>query len=268
MILGSARMKKQQERRDRIHQLQHKNRATAAHKLKEAALFSARAPIQRVRAGRTYKTSENENYRTQIKDANYLGVKPGAAAPQPAALITATGNRTSGYNEYRFNAPGFVNDCLQFAQRLTNTLAGKHLNPHSRIALSDGTVTNIAFAVPHPPVPGTFTSNQAARGTFDTGAGQFGQNAATNPAIGQSYAIIPQDPVPLGCVFHIAAVVAKDGTDNITCEADAGTPRIEPVFDIYSTNVGSIFTFHARYHATYQGGPGSVAVTGIIRPPL
>jgi len=218
-------------------------------------------PAQLVTIGRDYKTSENTNYRTRIIDENYLGVKANAAAPAPAALFTA-GNVTSGFRAYTFSGANFVNDCLQFAQRLGLSIAGRAADEILRVKINDAG-TNVGFALNRAPA---YFGAAPVPNTRDIADKQgFDQGGNTNPAIGETYAIVPQTGAQVqGCAFHISTVVAKDGGDNITCEADASTVRVAPVFDIYTTAPASEFTFHARYKDEYGG---DYSATGILAPP-
>ena len=218
---------------------------------------------QLVLIGHTYKTTANTNYRTKIADSNYLGVKPIATKPLPNDVITATGTKTSGYDEYKFSGQNFQNDCLSFAQRLGLSIAGRQANEILRVKLNDGTTTNVGFAIDKAPVYPPLVGVPNTKDIADKAEFSQGENA--NPSIGETYAIAPQSRVVIqGCYFHIATVVAKDGNETITCEADAGTQRAEPVFDMYETAAGNSFTFHARYKDQYGG---QYAITGILTPP-
>ncbi len=84
-------------------------------------------------------------------------------------------------------------------------------------------------------------------------------NELADPAVGEAYGVARTvEPITGETAFHIAAVVAKDGTDNITLEAEASTARPEPIFDMYGTIPSSLrpqgdqsLTFHKTYQDVY-----------------
>ena len=199
--------------------------------------------IQKYSESTRFKTSDNNQYRVDKAGKDEVGVKDGATIPSPTNLMTNTGNTWYGYKRYQYSGQ-YENDCLQFAQRLAREIAG----------LNNGEMFKVNIAG----IPMNFAVNGSHTQAADA---NFGQNSATNPAIGEAYSTVPKTGAVLaGCSFHIAAVVAKDGSDNITCEADAGdVGRTTPVFDMYETNVQSNATFHAIYKTSYGG---NVAVTG------
>jgi len=230
---------------------------------REKLSVSQNNPVQLVSIGNTYKTSENTNYRTKKADSNYLGVKSAATKPVPSGLIQATGNKTSGFDEYTFNGGNFQNDCLQFAQRLGLNIAGRQADEILRVKVG-GAATNVGFAITKPPLVNALVGTPNTTDIADKQGFDRGENA--NPGIGETYAIVPKTGAQVqGCSFHISTVVAKDGGDNITCEADAGNQQLAaPVFDIYETAAGNQLTFHARYKDQYGG---QYAATGILAPP-
>jgi hypothetical protein len=77
-------------------------------------------------------------------------------------------------------------------------------------------------------------------------------NLEVNPNIGDAYSMIPYDiPLDKGvCPYHAASVIFKDGTTNITIEADAGIKTNKPIFDMYST-VKHKYSFFASHMKTY-----------------
>jgi hypothetical protein len=234
------------------------------HEHKPSQLTSSkRAVTQLLTLGTVYKNSDNQLYRTYKNNDNYVGVKAGAAAPQPATWITPNGTVTSGFHEYQFTAATFINDCLQFAKRLGYEIQGLPLQQHHRLkAVIGGIPGNVSFAVRN--VSGTgSTANDLADATH----GAFAQNENADPGIGQSYTTVPQTAhmaSAAGCRFHVATVVAKDGSDTVTCEADAGDHgRAEPVFDMYPADPTSAINFHTTYANAYGG---AYAVTGILQP--
>ena len=226
-----------------------------------------RGVTQLLTVGTLFKNSDNKLYRTKITSENYVGVKPiGAAKPQPATWITSTGEVTSGFHGYKFDAPYFVNDCLQFAKRLGYMISGLPPQDHHRLKAVIGNIpSTVNFAIKE---NGGSSANKLADGDH----GPFAQDSHANPIIGQSYTTVPKTvgmALTKGCRFHVATPFRetesmKDGSDAVTCEADAGDHgRTEPVFDMYSTDPTSTLTFHTTYADSYGG---TYAVTGILQP--
>ncbi|WP_343721651.1 hypothetical protein [Herbaspirillum seropedicae] len=222
-----------------------------------------RGVTQLLKVGTLYKNSDRGWYRTKKANDNYVGVnRPDAANPQPDTWITSTGGVTSGFHAYEFDAPYFVNDCLQFAKRLGYMISGLPPQDHHRLKAVIGNIPGtVNFAIKE---NGGSSANKLADGDH----GLFAQNSHANPIIGQSYTTVPKTRgmhLTDGCRFHVATVVAKDGSDTVTCEADAGDHgRTEPVFDMYSTDPTSTLTFHTTYADSYGGK--RYAVTGILQP--
>lgn len=182
------------------------------------------SPIQCYTKGITYKTSDNENFRTCINDTNLLDKKTGATTSIDNLLVRI--GTVNGYQRYQYNTHlrkntkkgierNFVNDCGFFSDFLmtldTTALAGRG-NPHVK----------------------------AGTGTND----------AADPLAGEAYFMQgnTEANIDLGCVHHQATVIAKDGGDNITCEANAGARLTAPIFDMYGT---AEETFHSRFKDDY-----------------
>lgn len=220
-------------------------------------------PFQLVSVKSLYKISSNANYRTKKQDSNYLGAKLEATKPVPQSLIKPSGKKTNEYYEFKFDGEDFKNDCLNFAQKLGLTIANRSLHEILRVKLGD-METNVGFAINKLPVEPNFIGNPNSTDIADKDG--FDQGNRANPSIGQTYAIVPKTGAIVdGCVFHISTVVAKDGTDTITCEADAGNKgATAPIFDMYETDPLSKLTFTARYKDKYGG---DYAATGILVPP-
>lgn len=204
-----------------------------------------KAIIQKFSESVRFKTSENDQYRVDKSGTNEVGVKGDAAVSIPKNLMINTGKTWYGYERYQYSGQ-YDNDCLQFAQHLAREIAG----------VNNGEMFKVNIAG----LPMDFAVNGSHTRAADD---NFGQNEATNPNIGEAYSIVPQTGAVLtGCSFHIAAVVAKDSGDNVTCEADAGDiGRTVPVFDMYETDINSQATFHATYKTSYGDDK---AVTGSL----
>ena len=122
-----------------------------------------------------------------------------------------------------------INDCLQFAESLAIGVVGYDAEAcifkekSSQLEFGDSDEVNIQIAK------------------------KLGSplNENANPNIGEAYAIVRKKIVNNKAPFHIAFVLFKDGSTNITLEADAGQELETPVFDMYST-VDPANSFHAR----------------------
>jgi hypothetical protein len=141
----------------------------------------------------------------------------------------------NGYVCYKYSSPTFVNDCLKFAEGLTIHNPGIDTeecilqDKFTKKIFGDTDEENMNIAV------------EAENKKY---AKKINENA--NPEIGESYAfvlkkIIGKKEAP----YHIAHVLFKDGTTNITLEANAGDEAAtQPKFDMYDTELDSEYTFH------------------------
>jgi hypothetical protein len=141
----------------------------------------------------------------------------------------------NGYVCYKYSFPTFVNDCLKFAEGLTIHDPGIDTeecilqDKFTRKIFGDTDEKNMNIAI------------EAENKKY---AKNVNENA--NPEIGESYAfvlkkIIGKKEAP----YHIAHVLFKDGTTNITLEANAGDEAAtQPKFDMYDTELDSEYTFH------------------------
>jgi hypothetical protein len=84
-------------------------------------------------------------------------------------------------------------------------------------------------------------------------------NDEVNPDIGDAYAMVPHSiPIDTGvCPYHAATVIFKDGTTNITIEADAGIKSNKPIFDMYSSSdyTKNFFTAHKETYTQITSDP-------------
>lgn len=180
------------------------------------------APIQLYFVGRNYNTSTNGIYRTSIADNNMLDIKKGTGKPPLIDPYLKYNGSVSGFERYIFDAipynkrtgeGNFVNDCGFFAAFL---MTG------NKDALKGAVLTH-SKADPRQKLFNSITSTNAP-------------NMRANPALSEAY-FMGKNPASTieGCPHHAAAVVAKDGGDNITCEANAGEELDAPIFDMYGT---------------------------------
>lgn len=180
------------------------------------------APIQLYFVGRDYNTSTNGIYRTSIADDNMLDIKRGTGLPPLIDPYLKYDGSVSGFERYIFDAipynkrtgeGNFVNDCGFFA---------RFLMTGNKDALKGAALTH-SKADP---------SQKLFRSITSTGA----PNEMANPAIREAYFMGKDPSFRSTCRHHAAAVVAKDGGDNITCEANAAAEGAEaPIFDMYGT---------------------------------
>lgn len=189
------------------------------------------APIQMYTEAGGKKLSSTENFYVKDADKTKLFVKAGVGLGSRGGQIVVDGSNEmhngsayTGYHYYVDDTGGFINDCLGLAEKLSR---------------SDPNDTGRAeFRAPG---NGKVFGHSYAQNTEIARDGAWFDDETTDPAIGESYAIVPtvkpgenpdgDDEAP----YHAAAVIAKDGTDNITLEADAGQNLSRPVFDIYDT---------------------------------
>ena len=189
--------------------------------------------------------SETGKYVIPTKESHIL-YTDSTASPHPwlkrstDKIIPAPNGRT--YYPYVYSHILDPNDCLQFAESLTLGEIGykgtrcilKEKGSSLLFGYSDARNIDIALR----------------RGEI--------LNEKANPNIGESYAIVRHAVIEGKAPYHIAYVMFKDGSTNITLEADAGDPTIQhPVFDMYSTNTPKQ-SFHARYIKDYS--PASTVI--------
>jgi hypothetical protein len=225
--------------------------------------ISSLEPIQLYTDAGGEKRTENDKYvvyHSDDDDQSKLYISQGAAPPLPANLIVATGQNKNiagfNYAEYHYDPTrNFTNDCLTLAENLIRGVDQDSDRAELRATGDRPNGTDRLFG---------HTDKQnlsIATGTWNTGE-------ATNPNIGEAYGITRTRQPNVGeTPYHIAAVVAKDGVDNVTLEADAGNEGQDaPVFDIYDTTPAATrinpisLTFEETYAQTY--GPSA---TGILR---
>jgi hypothetical protein len=217
-------------------------------------------PIQLYTEAGGEKRSDNDQYVVFDDDSTKLYVAAGGDAPHPGRLIIPTGNSRDiagfNYTAYHYD-PGlnFVNDCLSFAEGIIQGTGGASGRAELR---ANGDRPNGQDRL--------FGQSDQQNKSIAEGAWSMGQNA--DPGIGEAYGITRTRLPAIGeTPYHIAAVVAKDGVDNVTLEADADNEgQAAPVFDIYDTtpagrrvNAESL-TFEETYTTSY-----SPSATGVLR---
>lgn len=179
------------------------------------------------------KISANANYYIKDSDNEKLFVESSAQIGSRGGQIVATGasevynsNTYNAYHYYADDEGGFVNDCLGLAEKLAGSTKMASGRAEFRAPGSGGG-------------GGKLFGHSYSQNTKIAQDDGWHEDANTNPAIGEAYAIAPTvEPGETGiseAPYHVAAVIAKDGTDNITLEADAGTSRKRPLFDMYDT---------------------------------
>jgi hypothetical protein len=185
-----------------------------------------------------YITSCNKNFKIHY-DKNRQNDMPGKifikkSVPVKYSYLKVCHDKApSGYLCYQFVSKSFKNDCLQFAEGLTiddPNYRGTECvlrEKSTRLLFGDSDEQNMKIV--H-----LVESNHGEK------------NERVNPAIGESYAYVlkhiqNKDEAP----YHIAHVLFKDGTTNITLEANAGDKKAKnPKFDMYDTRIKSGVTFH------------------------
>tara|TARA_B110001452_G_scaffold267348_1_gene276887 strand:- start:6621 stop:7568 length:948 start_codon:yes stop_codon:yes gene_type:complete len=161
-------------------------------------------------------------------------------------------NNNSIYNDYtkftvkkEFEIKGEKNDCLLFAERvsLNNPDYKKDMSVFS-VSLGKKT-KKFGFSDKN--------NSEIVRNTRIHSIKKNPlHNVEVNPNIGDAYSMVPYDvPINKGvCPYHASTVIFKDGTTNITIEADAGIKTNKPIFDMYST-VKHKYSFFASHMKTY-----------------
>ncbi len=85
--------------------------------------------------------------------------------------------------------------------------------------------------------------------------------------VGDTYYMRPKNKnlkVPGRCNHHGSTVIAKDGADKITSEADASTGRAKPVFEMYgSRGDGSFYELYENYYT--DTGDNKPVLTGLTK---
>lgn len=158
------------------------------------------------------------------------------------------------YNKYifhkKFNKKNYNNDCLIFAESL-------------------------AKGEPHKEETCLFSVKNKVNLFGDTDsdnillANKYAENYKANPQIGEAYAIVNTNKRKIVDLksndeqtfpYHIAYVILKDGSYNITLEANAAVLSLKyPIFDMYST-IKKKKTFHGTYK-NFLDSPKTVVLT-------
>ena len=157
----------------------------------------------------------------------------------------------NGYSKYtvkkEFEIKGEKNDCLLFAEKVS--LSNPTFNKSASVfSVTLGKKTK-KFGVSDK------NNSEIVRSTRTYSIKKNPlHNVEINPNIGDAYSMIPHD-IPKGkdntvCPYHAATVILKDGTTNITIEADAGIKTDKPIFDMYSTTKHK-YSFFASHMKTY-----------------
>lgn len=220
-------------------------------------------PVQRYRSNSPYKISENKEYMTNEGCTLYFQ----NTFPEPAEFfIQVADEKINGtiWHACCYNADSFTNDCGDFASALmsgnlgymgeeSESLPDFHpIDLHrclcKNIDVREGEVYNFLDLLTHK------KSNQ-----------QYAWNESAAPNIREAYFAARTTKRYNGCPYHVAAVVATDENDRITCEADASDEAlIDPIFDMYSVN-GKGSTFHDEQTSGYgnKRNPGITLLVGM-----
>ena len=195
-----------------------------------------------------YKIHVNEDLNSDRPGIIYI--QKGLSVQYPFLHNISQSQTPPGYLCYQYNGiwNAASNDCLDFAESLSNNYPGTtsdictFVEPKSNVLFGDNDITNV----------------EIVRGVKSTNSRNM--NNYANPGIGEAYAfvldhdykVVPDLPdiVP----FHIAYVVFKDGSTNITLEANSGANLTNPMFDMYDTRIGSENTFQKITKTIYTAG--------------
>jgi hypothetical protein len=217
--------------------------------------------VQLYREEDGHRISENDLYMVDLGDPTRLLVHDDAAPPTGDLIIADGGDAPDGYQGYHYDPDAdFENDCLGLAENLARNIDQPSGRAEFRAVGDQGRETGRLFG-----------HTDATNTSIASGA--WGTDELANPDIGEAYSTARTRIVPDEVPYHAATVVAKDGGDNVTLEADAGDPDLAvPVFDMYGTRTGDEMdadddpqqTFHDRYRGMYSTR-GAPAHTGVLR---
>lgn len=133
---------------------------------------------------------------------------------------------------YKHRTSAF-NDCLQFAESIS--LLGRH-GYSEDVCILQEKKSKSSFG-------------ESDEDNIDIAVRNY-QDYDANPNIGEAYAVV-KTKLTSGTPYHIALVIFKDGTSNITIEVDASVPISYPMFEIYDTQ-SKQDTFHSRYKSVMK----------------
>jgi|GEM_PF-6419863 len=227
-------------------------RVTASH--------ASRGVAQRYTEQKGWKISETDGYKIEKRVPSRLHVKHGMPGPHPADKFAVVGS-ANGYDMYTFSGR-FVNDCLGFSEYLST---GKYSKASAFVGKDDDpSGTDREFGK---------SDKQNLSIAESGGSSKFSKGTDATPGIGESYTMVRRKIEANECPFHVAMVVASDGEDNVTCEADAGANRRKPIFDMYVAHAkkkrktGDVpLTFHETYKSAYTTKDNISPTTGVLAP--
>ena len=211
-----------------------------------------------------FKISSNKVFLLKLPEPNRIFIKndniekvklqnPGFFKYLKPINLRSTRNKensiTQKYTEFEvlkdFDIKGKKNDCLLFAERVSlndpnysqKSCVFKVESDKQKRRFGQNDKTNSAIV--------SYTRNYYMKK-------QPNHNVEVNPDIGDAYAMVPYKiQIDKGvCPYHAATVIFKDGTTNITIEADAGVKTTKGIFDMYST-IDHSKTFYRTHMPTY-----------------
>lgn len=226
-----------------------------------------------------FKYSDNWKYAVK-GDSNELYVNENTQGPHPSSFFEMTRAVSppvlfpvplANMGIYKYSSKKtFRNDCGDFAAALI-TQDEKHLNCDEQIRVQAPDIHPVSKitkqAIPDDLRSGRFLygiqGEYAEDDTNPISADEFNMGTAAAPNIGEAYFMGRKVKQEVGQnEFHVAAVVAVDGNDRITCEADADKEGSrEPFFEMYGTQTPER-TFHNQYKNSYGN---ETSITTIAR---
>lgn len=178
-----------------------------------------------------YKISESENFRTCCKnDENIIDKKDGVNTTIDEYLQRIKKIPFTNYSRYKFRVnddggnTNFVNDCGFFSLFLMS----------------------------------------GDRKYLDFSRRKVNITDKERPDLGEGYFMRKTINDDNKCRHHAAAVIAKDGGDDITCEADVSKALVEPFFNMYGTEKPGQ-SFH-DVNKSYFGDDDHPAKTQVLKP--
>jgi hypothetical protein len=168
----------------------------------------------------------------------------GATAPLYSKVKTANVKKT-GISKY-VPSSKFIADCLHTAEEI---MIG-HALPEGNINSKEKTKGN--------------DFGNSEKDNWDTAMDveDKDKDKKAKPGVGESYLIVEKKPRDIGghvmCQYHAAAVVAQDGSDNVTLEVfgspNTGHRTAVGKYAVYSTAPSTKQTFHTIWSGTFPNG--------------
>ncbi|MBN9384942.1 MAG: hypothetical protein J0H74_29575 [Chitinophagaceae bacterium] len=223
-----------------------------------AADPSSKFPVQGIFKHDGARFSQNAQYGIPDDDPAHLLVGKSTAPPQPHGHFQQTGDRTvyfppTSTEKTSSESEGEQGVTVAFHLYTSGKPFGESTQPNdcgmyaNALAFDKSTWAKETRAGEH--LEGMITPNaQGEHAQYDPADNK--SKDALSLDIGDMYRMDWDKPgrKPLEkCAHHVATVVAKDGEDHITSEADAGLQIAKPKFEMYGTTKDTFWMAHNAY---------------------